>query len=785
MQSVLIRKIEQFIFAHRLLILTLMVAITAIMGIFAAQLRMDAGFEKQMPIGHEYIKTFEKYKDDLFGANRITVVVKARSGSIWTKAGLSRLYEVTQAVTYLSNVDRLGTQSLWTPNVFVNEITEDGFRADPIISGGIVPGALTPSAIAQIRGATDEGGYIGRLVSRDETSAMVIAELNERDDAGRTVDYAAFNRKLETLRARYEDGQYEIEITGFAKQVGDVAAGASGVLRFCALSLILTGIAVYRYCLSVRFTLLPIACSLTSLMWQFGTLRLLGYGLDPFAILVPFLVFSIGVSHGVQQVNFIIREISTGSSAMHAARKSFTGLLIPGTLALTTAFVSFITLVLIPIPMVREIAITASIGVGYKIITNLVVLPIAASYLKCDAVFARKAMVKRVARAKWLRWASYIGTPRNAMTIVVAVAIILSFAVWESRGRVIGTLQAGAPELRENSRFNLDARDIAGSYDIGLDWLSVVFEDPSSSCGDVGLFQVEDNFTWRMEHVPGVTSASSFTSQLRTYNQGYNEGNPKMAVVPINAENAGALAAEIGRVRGYANKDCTMTAVHLFLKDHKATTISGVIEAVKEYRKNVNYPGLNIRLAAGNAGILAATNEEVAESELPMMSYVYLAIAILVLLAYREFRAVLICCLPLTVATFIGYAFMKALNIGLTVVTLPVMVLAVGIGVDYAFYIYNRLQFHLALGAEMAAAVECAIGEVGIATIFTALTLAIGVATWSFSDLKFQADMGKLLCFMFLTNLVMAMTALPALAVAIDFLFPRRVPPKTRANLNH
>jgi hypothetical protein len=61
-----------------------------------------------------------------------------------------------------------------------------------------------------------------------------------------------------------------------------------------------------------------------------------------------------------------------------------------------------------------------------------------------------------------------------------------------------------------------------------------------------------------------------------------------------------------------------------------------------------------------------------------------------------------------------------------------------------------------------------------MATIFTAITLAAGVATWSFSGLRFQADMGKLLAFMFLVNLAMAMTVLPALAVVLERLFPRR-----------
>ena len=136
----------------------------------------------------------------------------------------------------------------------------------------------------------------------------------------------------------------------------------------------------------------------------------------------------------------------------------------------------------------------------------------------------------------------------------------------------------------------------------------------------------------------------------------------------------------------------------------------------------------------------------------------------------------LACCLPLTVGTFIGYWFMKELQIGLTVATLPVMVLAVGIGVDYAFYIYNRLQLHLSHGQPIVKALEHSILEVGTATIFTAITLAIGVATWSFSELKFQADMGKLLAFMFMVNMVMAMTALPAFAVWLERLFPRKGP---------
>ncbi len=767
--------LERWFFGHRIALLAVFGVLTVLMGTFAAQLHMDAGYEKQIPVGHEYTRTLEKYGPDLFGANRLTVVVRARNGSIWTHEALTRLYEVTEAVRLLPYVDRLGVQSLWTPSAQVYEITEDGFRAEPLIASTVTPEGLTPNVVAGIERSTSQGGFVGSLVSRDQSAAMIIAEISERDRDGNKVDYVAFNRTIErTIRAQFEDGDFEIQIIGFTKQIGDVAEGARGVLTFCALSVLLTALAVFWYCHSVRFTLLPIACSATSLVWQFGTLRLLGYGLDPMAVLVPFLIFAIGVSHGIQQINFIVRELAAGKSTAAAARSSFTGLLIPGTLALVTAFVSFITLLMIPIPMVRELAVTASIGVAYKIVTNLIMLPVVASLLHFTAEYAERALLKREARAGWLRTLSRTAEPVNAIVIVAMATLLFGVAVWESRDRVVGSLQPGADELNAESRYNRAAVSIANNFDVGLDWLSVVIEAPAGSCINPAVGDYVDALTAMAEHVPGVASVSSYSGLLRTYNEGYNEGNPKMFVVPLDSGNYASLTQEIQRTRGYVSQDCGMTAVHLYLTDHKATTIQRAIDEVKRFAASHLEPGLQVRLAAGNAGVAAAINDEVARSELPMLGWVYATIMVLVFLVYRDVRAMIACCAPLTLGTFIGYWFMKELGIGLTVATLPVMVLAVGIGVDYSFYIYNRIQLHLGRGEDIVAALELSVQEIGMATIFTAVTLAIGVATWSFSELRFQADMGKLLAFMFIVNLVMAMTVLPALAVVLELVVPRR-----------
>jgi len=770
----LVGRIERLVFGHRGAVLAVLALLTVVMAVFAAQLRMDAGFDKQLPQDHEYVGTFFQYREQVFGANRIIVVVRAREGEIWSAAGLRRLHDVTQSVMFLPGIDRRTVTSLWTPNTRVLGVTEEGFKAEDVIGGDITPDRLDAGRIERIRGNALAGGYIGTLVATDNGGAMVVGDLLESD---KRLDYLDFARRIEAeVRARHEDADFEVQVIGFAKQIGDIADGARSVLAFFTLAFFLTALSVWMYCRSATLTAITLVSSLVSVVWQFGTLWLLGYGLDPLAVLVPFLVFAIGVSHGVQQINFIAKGVCAGADSMTAARRAFSGLLIPGSMALVTAFVGFATLTLIPIPMIRELGITASIGVAYKIVTNLVMLPVCASFLRFDDGYVARMKRLRERRERAMALLGRVAETRNAAIGTAVCAALFAVAVVQSQGRHVGHLESGAPELRPDSRYNLDAASIVRSFDLGLDVLTVVFETPKDGCYDNAVMAHVDQFAWQMQNVPGVISVASVAQLAKQAYSGTNEGHPKWTALAADERSLANSVGLIPEGTGLFNPGCTVLPVNIYLTDHKASTVKQAIAAVRELRDTERMDGVTPRLASGNVGVQAATNEVLEATELPMMLWVYATILALVFFTYRDWRAMIACCLPLTLATFLGYWFMKSLDIGLTVATLPVMVLAVGIGVDYAFYIYNRLQLHLAQGVNIVVAFKQALMETGIATIFTAITLSVGVATWSFSDLKFQADMGMLLTFMFMVNMVMAITLLPALAVMIDVLVPRRRP---------
>jgi len=767
--------LENLVFRHRAVILIALGLFTAVMGYFAVQLRMDAGFAKQLPRGHEYIKTFFEYQDRLFGSNRVIVVVRAKHGDIWNQSFLARLKEVTDALFFLPGVDRRTVTSIWTPNTRYFEITEEGLIADDVIPARVLPDSIGPAEVALVRNNVIKGGYVGRLVAKDYSAAMVTAELLEVDPrTEEKLNYLDLAARLESeVRDKFESDDFDIHILGFVALMGQIADGAAGVVRFFGLALLLTAAAVYYYSRSWILTFLPLFCSVTSVVWQFGVIHLLGFGLDPLAILVPFLVFAIGVSHGVQQINVISKQICAGADSVTAARRSFSGLLVPGSMALITDLIGFATLVIIPIAMIQELGITALIGVGFKIITNLLMLPVLASFFRFDEAYVARETRAREARERVIRRLAAIAEPRYAVPAFVVFAIIFGLAVWQSQGRFVGDLHAGAPELRPDSRYNRDASMIVSKFSLGLDVLTVIVETPPESCIHYETMQYLNEFDWHLRNVPGVLSVVSVPAVAKEANAGGAEGNLKWNALPRDRYLLVRAAGRIPEETGLLNAECTLMPLYVFTADHKAETIKRVIAAVEEFRAMRPMEGVRIRLASGNVGVQAAVNHELETSELPMMVYVYVAIILLVFVTYRDWRATICCCVPLTLATFLGYWFMKELEIGLKVATMPVMALAVGLGVDYGFYIYNRLEVHLSAGFDITTAYKQALFETGNAVIFTAITLAIGVSTWSFSALKFQADMGLLLTFMFMINMVMAVTMLPAMAVVIDLLVPR------------
>jgi predicted RND superfamily exporter protein len=777
--------VQDKLFSHRILILSAFCLVTLFMGYHASSLRMEAGFEKLLPLKHGYLETLIKYREEFGSGNQLIVALTQDEGDIFNAEFFEALKAANEEVFFLPGVARHTVTSILTPNVRYIELVEDGFAG-----GNVVPAEFRPTDEwwPILRNNIIKSGRLGSLVANDFSSALIRVELLDMDPSTREpLDYQKVSQDLEDkIRSIIETDNISVRIIGFAKSTGDIADGARVVMLFFGVTFIFTGLFLYVYTGSIKATILPLLSGLVAVVWQMGLLPLMGFSLDPMSILVPFLVFSIAVSHGIQKINAWLwqtmyggveddwgnpvdppPEKAVGVSGMTAAQRAFHALFIPGIIALISDTVGFLTVLLIDIGIIQEMAIAATLGVASIIFTNMVLLPILLSYINPSKLDKLRAKHERgeIRRDRWWRILGKLTHTKPSIVVLVLCVIATIWGGIANNDLKIGDSQTGIPELREDARYNVDSRVITERFSVGVDKLSLVIESQDNACVDFDVMNEIDRFAWHVRNLPGVKSVRSLVDNMKVILTANNEGSPRWFALSRNSSTMSSSLYHMGAGGDeFMDAACKAMPINIFTEDHKAETINTIIKGIAAFESTLPIEKFNPLLATGNVGIIAATNDAVEDAQLPIMFWEYSAIIALAILTFRSFGGMLCIVLPLTMVSILCYALMAILGIGLKVNTLPVVALGVGVGVDYAVYIYSKLGHYIEEGESIEDAFIHAMHTTGRPVIFTGVVLGVGVGAWIFAPLKFQADMGIMLTFMFVVNMLAAIIVMPALA---------------------
>ncbi|MCQ4347202.1 MMPL family transporter [Pseudomonas stutzeri] len=761
--------LERLLFNNRPAVLLLCLLTTLVLGYQALGLSLNAAFDKMIPTSHPYIVNFFDNRKQLAGGgNSLRIAVAAKEGDIFDAEYLDTVRQLSDELFLLPGVDRPYMKSLWAPAVRWTGVTEDGLDGGPVIPDDYDGSA---QSLEQVRINVERSGEIGQLVAENYRSSIILVPLQERiAETGERIDYHALSQRIEALRAKYQSEQIDIHVTGFAKVVGDLIDGLQQVLVFFAAAIAICTTLLYWYTRCLRSTLLVMLCSLVAVIWLFGLLPTLGYELDPYSILVPFVVFAIGMSHGAQKMNGIMQAIGRGTHKLVAARFTFRRLFVTGMVALITDAIGFAVLMVIDIPVIQDLAVTASLGVATLIVTNLILLPILLSYLGVSAsAAARSQRIEQLEAADsghrrhpfWAFLDLFTQRKWASIGLLVGAGLAVLGLTVGSQLRV-GDTDPGAPELRADSRYNLDNAFMGANYAASSDVFIVMVKTPQYACAHYSTLRAVDALERELQQLPGVEGTSSLAGLAKVANAGMNEGSLKWFEMPRSQDMLNAIITRAPREM--FNQNCDLLTIYAYLKDHKADTLASVVGTVERF--DAQYGSAEIRFlnAAGNAGIEAATNIVVEKANRDMLILVYAAVIVLAYLTFRSWQAVVCAVVPLMITSLLCQALMVWLNIGVKVATLPVIALGVGIGVDYALYILSVTLTRLREGMSLSEAYYRALVSTGKVVVLTGITLGLAVATWAWSPIKFQADMGILLAFMFVWNMLGALFLLPALA---------------------
>ncbi|MGI4746887.1 MAG: efflux RND transporter permease subunit [Janthinobacterium lividum] len=762
---------ERLLFNNRPIVLIICILLTAFLGWMSLDTRISVSLERLIPTQHPYLVNFFAHYSDLQRqGNAVRIIAVAKNGTILNKNYLDNLQKLDRDISVLPGVDPGNLLSLWSPNVRWTAVTEDGFTGGPVMPDFAIGDAN--EALSGLTNNVGRSGIVGTLVSQDFKSSIIYAPLHDRIGPDQhLLDYGALTSSLNALKVKYKPLGIDVRVTGFAQVAGTMINATARMLMFFAISVTISALFLFFYTRSLSSTLLVVLCSCIASLWQVGLVAVLGWQLDPYTILVPFLIFAIGMSHGAQKMNGIMQDIGRGMDKLVAARMTFRRLFLTGFTALVCDAVGFAVLYIIQIQAIRQLAVIASLGVAILIFTNLILLPILLSYVGVNRRAADRALHAELHAhdERHLLWDFLcLFTQKRYAIIAIAISLVLTGIAVHIRTRLqVGDLDRGAPELRANSIYNNDDFYLTTHYGTSTDVLVVMVTMPEGRCNSYQTIRTLDTLEWAARQIPGVETTQSLASRLRNLFMAFNEQNPRWLEIQQNQFTLNSIY--LAGTQDMVNRSCSLDPIYLYLTDHKATTLTTVTQQLTQLIAKIHEPGVKVLLAGGPAGIEAATNDVVAHAMDRMLFWVYLAVSILSLIALRSIRAVICAILPLMVTSVMAEALMVKLGIGVKVATLPVAALGVGIGVDYALYVLAIVIAMERTGQPLPVAFRGALTFTGRVVLLTGLTLAAAVSTWAFAPIKFQADMGLLLAFMFLWNMIGALILLPALAT---FLLP-------------
>ncbi len=754
-----------FLFTYRKFVLAIIFAITAF---FAAQIpavKMLSDFADLLPQEHPYIKLHNSIRDTFGGANIIIIALEVEDGTIFTNDTLDRIHRITQKLDSISNINHNLVTSLTHRNTRKIWLTPDGTIKSVTYYNPNREQPYSDEELEKIkRDVLSSTRVYGLLVSPDLKSALIKGTLNEGQ-----LDYGKVFEELQQLRKEEAAPGIKIYANGHPVLAGWVDSYSPQILQIFLYTIIVVLLILVIYSRRLYGVLLPLIGMVLTSIWGVGFMGLFGYNLDPLMLVVPFLISARSMSHGIQKVERYFLELARTHDKQEAARNTFNSLFRPGALAIVADACALALIGLGSVPINDKMSVYASFWALCMVVTVLMTVPMLLSMLPQpkDVVMKHNALRKIFPKV-----AEVTATPARARAVLwfcLAIAIVSSyFSSWVQ----IGEPEPGSPLLFRDHDFNISSQVINERFP-GSEELFIIARTPEKNgLKNPRVLRALADFQAHMMYDETLGGTKGVPDLVTQINQMTRNDDPRWGVLPGKDNEIGGLmftymmsAPVPGALLEYQDSDDRVANIVFYYKDHTGETIRRAIHLAKEWIEQTGskVEGLEIELAGGPVGVTAAIDEEAYETNVIVVPAVMLLILLFTLWFYSSFHAGVMIFAAMGFATALSYACMGILGLGLNVNTVPMIAVGIGLGVDYAIYMMDRIKEEMHVADSLQQAITRAVSTTGVAIAITAITLIGGIIMWVFvSDLRFQADAARLLFIMLVLNAAAAMFLVPA-----------------------
>ena len=771
------RKFAEFVIRFRVLFILISLFLSFFFLWVQKDLKIQTNLGDFAPQKHPYILVQKQLNYIFGGLNQISIALVVREGDIFNQSSLNKVQRITNKLYLLDGINAGRIVSLAARKIKRIEATADGFKVERLMPE--VP--ETQQGMERLKKAILKNPMLyGPVVSRDFKSTLIQADF----ESG--VSSRKIFGELSQIIELEKDGNNEIYIAGRPILEGWLNFYLPRMLKIFLLTLVVILFLLFLVFKSRRGVILPMVSALMATVWGLGILALSGYGLDPATILVPFLILALGTSHSIQFIKRYYEEVGIFSERRRASLETLQSLFIPASISLITDGLGFLSLLLIPLVTIKSMAIVAGAGVLSIFFTTVTFIPACLSILPLP----KKMEVRREERPniidRVLGNIAGVVSRRSGRRIIVGIFLLLALlGIMGTTKIVVGDNESGSAILYPDSPYNVAERIINAKFSGSNPYyVFVEGEEEDSLVSSEVLRDMDSLQQYLKKNVQEIGYAVSLADYIKGFNFTMRGGDPKYLTIPENDRTIAeylflySVSGFPGDFDPVASPNFQYANIKVDLKDHRASTIGKVIDTTKEWiEKERQTKNVKFRYAGGDIGILGAVNEIIAKTLPSTILQVSFLVFLCISLFYSSIMAGFLLLLPLLYSLLLTFGMLGFLKIGLTVETLPVAALGIGLGVDYGIYVVSRLSQELKERSNsFSDALRTSLVTSGKAVFFTGTIMALGVFSWAFSPIRLQARLGILLGSFLLLNMVGALVLLPCLVRMIKpkFIFKKR-----------
>lgn len=762
-----IARISAFCIRRRVAVVCVLGLATAILTYFAALVEVKTIFSDMLPSSHPYVKVHEKFADTFGGSNMVTIMVEADKGDIFDPAILQKVQTLTFELRKVSAVNPFQIISLASKKLKEVRASTDSIETHPLMWPDV---PKTEAELQELKAAVMRNPLVyGTYVSTDLKATLITVDFVDR-----LVDYGVVFKEINELVNTVKDDQVRIHVVGDPILFGWVNHHLPETLQLVLATAALVAALLFLFTRTWRNTLLPMLAGLVSAIWALGVIKLCGINFEPLVIVVAVLISARAVSHSVQIVNRFDEEIDAIEQGKEkcedAARLALLDMFRPGMLGIIADAGCMAVVALSPIPLLQKLTLLSVVWVFTLSVSAVILTPVLLSWGRHPKGFAHPLNTAPLLH-KFLGFCAWVATSRARYWVLGIAALVFSFSCYYAFNLKIGDANPGSPILWPDAPYNKDSAAINDRFR-GVDRMFVVVGDESS--GFVKKTEVLENiskFQRFMTAQPEIGGSVSIADVVPTVNRIMHESNPRYYELGSSEVANGSLmylfesVSEPGDLDRLVDTSYENASVTLFFRDRQGETIRTAVARVKEFMVNNPLSQGSYQLAGGVVGVMAAVNEIILSGQIEAIALALVVLVIICSLVYRSTIAGMVFMVPVILSNSITFSVMAFLDIGMNINTVPVAALGIGLGVDYAFYIADRIKEEYALGKDAVTATTIALHSTGLGVVITALVLILAVMLWWASSLRFQAEMALLM------GIWLAVSASSALLLMPSMLF--------------